>query len=173
MLAWMCFGGFEDLQWYLEPQRVGFALPRVPRGACWVCRGRTGARALSPARISPSPHALIVVVSTVFDKCSAFKKKCPIFKIICIYRYKLVYLYIPILLLMIIQLVSCSCVDNMQYYDAVVCFSSIEFTLTSVYYDVLNHVWSVKLPDNPLFETRSYNELISYLIDIIRELFYR
>lgn len=76
-------------------------------------------------------------------------------------------------MLMLIKLVSFSCVDNMQYYDAVVCFPSVEFTLTCVYYDVLNHLWSIKLPNKSLFETRSYNELISYLIDIIRELFYR
>lgn len=76
-------------------------------------------------------------------------------------------------MIMLIKLVSYSCVDNMQYYDAVVCFPSVEFTITSVYYDVLNHLWSVKLPNNPLFETHSYNELISYLICVIRELFYR
>lgn len=76
-------------------------------------------------------------------------------------------------MLMLIKLVSYSCVDNMQYYDAVVCFPSVEFTITSVYYDVLNHVWSVKLPNSHLFETHSYNELISYLIRVIRDLFYR
>lgn len=76
-------------------------------------------------------------------------------------------------MIMLIKLVSCSCVDNMQYYDAVVCFPSVEFTLTSVYYDVLNHVWSVKLSNRPLFETHSYNELISHLICVIRDLFYR
>lgn len=75
-------------------------------------------------------------------------------------------------MLMLIKLVSCACVDNMQYYDAVVCFPSVEFTITSVYYDVLNHVWSVKLSNRPLFETHSYNELISYLICVIRDLFY-
>lgn len=76
-------------------------------------------------------------------------------------------------MLMLLKLVSYSCVDNMQYYDAVVYFPSIEFTLTSVYYDVLNHVWSVKLSNRPLFETSSYCELITYLTSVIRDLFYR
>lgn len=76
-------------------------------------------------------------------------------------------------MLMLIKLVSCSCVDNMQYYDAVVCFPSVEFTITSVYYDVLNHVWSVKLSNRPLFVTCSYCELMSFLTCIIHELFYR
>ena len=75
-------------------------------------------------------------------------------------------------MLMLIKLVSCTCVDNMQYYDAVVCFPSIEFAITSVYYDVFNHLWSVKLPDKPLLLTHSYNELFSYLVCVIRELFY-
>lgn len=74
---------------------------------------------------------------------------------------------------MLIKLVSYSCVDNMQYYDAVVCFPSIEFTLTCVYYDVSNHLWFVKFPNRPLFETYSYCELISFLTGIIRDLFYR
>lgn len=73
---------------------------------------------------------------------------------------------------MLLKLVSYSCVDNMQYYDAVVCFPSIEFTLTSVYYDVLNRVWSVKLSNRPLFATSSYCELITYLTSVIRDLFY-
>lgn len=76
-------------------------------------------------------------------------------------------------MIMLIKLVSFSCVDNMQYYGAIVSSSSVEFTLTDVYYDVLNHLWSVKLAGRPLFETHSYNELISYLICVIRELFYR
>ena len=74
---------------------------------------------------------------------------------------------------MIIKLVSCSCVDNMQYYDAVICYPSIEFALTSVYYDVLNHVWSVKFPNQPLFETILFSELIGYLTEFVRDMFYR
>lgn len=74
---------------------------------------------------------------------------------------------------MIIKLVSCSCVDNMQYYDAVICYPSIEFALTSVYYDLANHVWSVKFPNKPLFETILFSELISYLTEFVRDMFYR
>lgn len=74
---------------------------------------------------------------------------------------------------MLIKLVSYSCVDNMQYYDAVVSFPSVEFAITSVYYDVLNHVWSVKLPGKPLFETILFSNLMQYLTDVIRDLFYR
>ncbi len=76
-------------------------------------------------------------------------------------------------MIMLIKLVSCSCVDNMQYYDAVVCLPSIEFTITSVYYNVISHVWSIKVADKPLFETYLYTDLMSFLVDYIRELFYR
>lgn len=74
--------------------------------------------------------------------------------------------------LMIIKLVSFSCVDNMQYYDAVICSNSIEFKLTDVYYDIKNHLWSVKFPNRPLFETILFCDLISYLSGYVRDLFY-
>lgn len=74
---------------------------------------------------------------------------------------------------MIIKLVSCSCVDNMQYYDAVICSNCIEIKLTNVYYDVLNHVWSIKFPNKPLFETILFSDMISYLTEYVRDLFYR
>lgn len=74
---------------------------------------------------------------------------------------------------MIIKLVSCSCVDNMQYYDAVICSNSIELKLTNVYYDVLNHLWSIKFPNRPLFETILFSDLINYLTEYVRVLFYR
>lgn len=74
---------------------------------------------------------------------------------------------------MLIKLVSCSCVDNMQYYDAVICFPGIDFTLTSVYYDVCSHVWSVKFPNKPLFETVLFSTLIGYLTDFVRDVFFR
>lgn len=74
---------------------------------------------------------------------------------------------------MIIKLVSCSCVDNMQYYDAIICSNSIECKLTDVYYDVLNHIWSIKLPNKPLFETILFSDMINYLTEYVRDLFYR
>lgn len=74
---------------------------------------------------------------------------------------------------MVIKLVSCSCVDNMQYYDAIISYPSVEFSLTSVYYNVRTHVWSVKFPDKPLFETVVFSELISYLTEFVRDMFYR
>ena len=74
---------------------------------------------------------------------------------------------------MTIKLVSCSCVDNMQYYDAVVCLHNIEFTITCVYYDVVYHRWSVKVPSKPLFETYQFADLMSFISSYIYELFYR
>lgn len=74
---------------------------------------------------------------------------------------------------MIIKLVSCSCVGNMQYYDAVICSNCVEFKLTNVYYDVLNHVWSIKIPNKPLFETILFSDMINYLTEYVRDLFYR
>ena len=74
---------------------------------------------------------------------------------------------------MIIKLVSCSCVDNMQYYDAVICSNSIEFKLTNVYYDVRNHLWSIKFPNRPLFESILFSDMVNYLTEYIRDLFYR
>lgn len=76
-------------------------------------------------------------------------------------------------MIMLIKLVSCSCVDNIQYYDAVVCFPSIEFTITSVYYNVSSHVWSVKVAGEPLFETFLYVDLMSFLSNYLREFFFR
>lgn len=74
---------------------------------------------------------------------------------------------------MIIKLVSGSCIDNMQYYDAVICSNSIEYKLTDVYYDLKNHLWSVKFPGKPLFETILFGDMVNYLAEYIRELFYR
>lgn len=72
-----------------------------------------------------------------------------------------------------IVLVSCSCVDNLQYYDAVISSNGIEFKLTDVYYDVLNHLWSIKLPGKLLFETFLFCDMIYYLTEYVRDLFYR
>lgn len=74
---------------------------------------------------------------------------------------------------MFIKLVSCSCVDNMQYYDAVVCFNSVEFSVTSVYYNMALHKWSVKVANKPLFETYLFSDMMAYLSDVVRDLFYR
>lgn len=73
---------------------------------------------------------------------------------------------------MIIKLVSRSCIDNMQYYDAIVCSNNNEFFLTNVYYNVRDHVWSVKFPNKPLCETILFSDMINYLTDYIRDLFY-
>ena len=65
------------------------------RCASCVCRTRTGARAFTHGCISRNPHAPFDDISTVFDKCSVFNKKCLICKNFYIYRLFFVYLYKP------------------------------------------------------------------------------
>lgn len=74
---------------------------------------------------------------------------------------------------MIIKLVSRSCIDNMQYYDAIVCSNNNEIFLTDVYYNVRDHVWSVKFPNRLLFKTIFFSDVINYLTEYVRDLFYR
>ena len=74
---------------------------------------------------------------------------------------------------MIIKLVSRSCVDNMQYYDAIVYSNDKEFFLTDVYYNVHAHVWFVKFPNRPLFKTILFSDVIKYLTEYLRDVFYR
>lgn len=74
---------------------------------------------------------------------------------------------------MIIKLVSRSCIDNMQYYDAIVCSNNNEFFLTDVYYNVRVRVWSVKFPNRPLFKTILFSDVINYLAEYLRDVFYR
>lgn len=71
-----------------------------------------------------------------------------------------------------IELVSCAHVNGWQYYDVHLFIDGAEFTLVPVLYSTVEHSWYVKLPGRPLFVSALFSDLMDFLCEIIRDLFY-
>ena len=69
-----------------------------------------------------------------------------------------------------INLVFCSHVNGLLFYDVHCVIDGTEFTLIPVLYSTIDYHWYVKLPDRPFFASTLRSDLFEYICNLIREI---